>query len=323
MDRYVARITANGNTRRERTINNFKRSMKHNYTDSPSLKYVKVNNNEQYIFINSGSKPYLKTYHTLPDESIHAGDLVEWMDSFWLVLNADSDNELYIDGNLQQCNYILKWQDKTGKIIESPCVKLGANLGTEGNKVIITGSSKATIYLPCNEDTLKLERGHRFFIDNNKSNPIPFAMELPDNTTNVFNGHGYISLSLTEDQKVEDDNVELGICNYKTINTPTHPTISYAKIEYKNSNIKSGYSKGSTYTAKFYDELDNVFENMSPVWDIVCDFTDELNISKTDNKINISISNDKLIGRRLKLVLKDVDGTCKEDSIVLDIVGVF
>ena len=49
---------------------------------------------------------------------------------------------------------------------------------------------------------------------------------------------------------------------------------------------------------------------------IVCDFKDALEVSKSDNQITIGIDNDQYVDEDIKLVLSDEDGNYSSTLIV-------
>lgn len=322
MDRYSARINMYGCTRRDRNINESKKRIKNKLEDSISTKDVIVNGKKRKLAINSGTKPYYKTFHTMPDETVYPGDIIHWNDTVWLVINADFDNELYIDGNLQQCNFKLRWQNKNKEIIERDIVTMDATSGVEDKALITIGDDQLMIYIPFDKDTIELERDQRFFVSNNQKKPIPYKLTSINTTSNVYNGHGYLQLTVSEDVSHEDDNLILGVCNYKLPNNSDTEENNYAKIAYKSLKIKSGYSKGTTFIAEFYNR-DSKQNNVSPIWSINSMFNELLTVKEDGDKITILIDDDSYIGQRINLTLKDNEGNYHEDSITLEVVGLF
>lgn len=323
---YEQRLTSQGKDIREIRLNRAKYHLNKYGIDNPSYKDVVVNSVEMKLAINSGTKPYYKKFHTLPDQIIYPGELVHWNDTTWLVLNADFDSELYVDGNLQQCNFKLRWQNKNNEIIERDIVTISAtayNSGVEDKALITIGYDQLMIYIPYDEETIELNRDKRFFISNNKKKPIPYKLTSINTTSNVYNGHGYLQLIVSEDVLQEEDNVELGLCNYKENNSSDTPTNDLsAKIVFKSIKIKSGYSKGTTFSAEFYNH-DIKQTDISPIWNVNCSFLDKLTVKEDGDKITLLINDDSYIGQRINLTLKDKEGNYQEDSILLEVTGLF
>ena len=118
--RYESIIKTTGETQRERELYKAKQFILRNGRANPSFKKVHINDDseERWLAINSGTQTYYKKIHTLPNEVIYPGDMVTWSNSKWLVITADSDQEFIVDGTMQQCNRVLKWQNENGDIID-------------------------------------------------------------------------------------------------------------------------------------------------------------------------------------------------------------
>lgn len=316
---------ASGNSRRERELNKARHYLSKYGENNPSYKKVKINGVDDVLAINTGTQPYYKKFHTLPDHHIQSGDYVEWANAFWLVKTADFDDELIIDGALQQCNYILRWQDEDLNIIERHAVTQGAtayNTGLSETQLITVGYNQLLVLIPFDKDTKKLTRERRFFVTNSSNDIRPYRITSFDTTTNVYNGHGYISMMLSEDQIQNDDNLELLICNYHSKEDEDVVSESRCEINYKSTNIKSGYKKGTTFIALFYLN-GSLVDNVIPKWEINCNFLDELNIIKEGNKLIISLDNDDLIGQHISISLANEEGNYKADELLLEVVGLF
>ena len=315
----------NGNSKREIDLNRARRNIAIKVVNNPSCKDVKINGIDDKLIINTGTQPYYKKFRSLPNHHIQSGDYVEWADSFWLVKTADFDEELYIDGMLQQCNYVLKWQDEDLNIIERHAVTQGAtayNTGLSETQLITIGYNQLLVLISFDKDTKKLTRERRFFVTNSSNDIRPYRITSFDTTTNVYNGHGYISMMLSEDQIQNDDNLELLICNYHSKEDEDVVSESRCEINYKSTNIKSGYKKGTTFIALFYLN-GKLVDNVIPKWEINCNFLDELNIVKEENKLTISLDNDDLIGRHITISLTNEEGNYKADELLLEVVGLF
>lgn len=325
MSRYKERLLATGNSQRERVKFNFIKSVNTQGKNSLSLINVLIDGFEQSIFINSGTKPYYKKIESLPSENFHAGQIVKWNDTSWLIENADFDNELYVDGNMTQCNVNLKWQNSNGEIIERQCVKVNAsayNSGTEGDKVIELGYDQALIKIPFDSETKMLKRGKRFFIDNDKDNPTVYRLTRHDNTSNVYNQYGFISMILTEDQfNPETDDIEHWLCNYDPAFDNSFINNAFeTKIESIRDYIKVG-TKGTSFKCVFKSG-ETTKSDVTPKWDIVCDFVDKIVVSLKNDEISLRVDDESLIDRYFRLVLSDKDGIYPQASMLIKIIGV-
>lgn len=316
---------ASGNSRRERELNKARHYLNKYGENNPSYKKVKINGIDDVLAINTGTQPYYKKFHTLPDHQINAGDYVEWANAIWLVKTADFDDELIIDGALQQCNYVLRWQDDNLNIIDRQVVSQGAtayNTGLLDKELLTIGYNQLLVLIPFDDDTKKLGRNKRFFLSNTINDMRPYKITSFDTTTNIYNGHGYISMMLSEDQLQKDDNVELQICNYHEKENIDITENTRSEISYKSTKIKSGYKKGTTFTANFYNG-ENLVDGINPKWEIKCNFKEDLKIVEDGNKITISLDNDDLINQHLSLTLSDTEENYTADEILLEVVGLF
>lgn len=189
MDRYIARMTQHGTTQRERIVNRLKTNLNNKLQDSPSYKSVKLNGEETHLIINTSTKPYYKEFQSLPDQKILAGDYVEWANSMWLVLNADSDDEMYIDGNLRQCQHRIYWQKADGTIVSRFAYTENAsayNNGETGNNTITLQSNQFMVYLPYDEETVELDNGKRIHMSRSNAKCKPYELTRPDDVTYGF-----------------------------------------------------------------------------------------------------------------------------------------
>ena len=161
MDRYSARMSLRGSTQRERELNRLKSDIIRKAPNSLSYKNVKLNGEPTQLIINTGTQPYYKEFQSLPNQEINIGDYIEWANSHWIVVTCDFDDEIYRDGKLNQCNYLLKWQNELGEIIERWAVIQSAskyNDGTTSNNVISLGSDQLSIIIPLDDESLKLKK---------------------------------------------------------------------------------------------------------------------------------------------------------------------
>ena len=206
---YKARVQFRGTTQRDRTLYYEKRNLKLNAVNSLSCKDCLVNGVAQKLIIDDGTLPYYKDVKSLPDEYFDAGDYVEWADAMWLIVSCDWDKEVYTYGKMQQCNYVLKWQNTDAEIIERWSVILSAskyNNGEKYNNVIVVGSNQLMVYLPIDEETLKLRSDKRLMVDFNTESPKCYDITRVDTVTMGYDGtaeprydgKGCILLVLTE-----------------------------------------------------------------------------------------------------------------------------
>lgn len=311
-DKYNNRIYTNGISKRERNVNHLKDIITRKAVDNPSYKDVKINGIETQLVINTGTKSYYKEFQSLPYQSIIAGDYVEWSNRIWLVYEADSDSEVYIDGKMYECNYQLHWQNDYGEIISKWAYIQNAssyNNGEEEGKVITLASNQFMVWMPLDEDTIILKNGKPMFIDNNMDNPSCYNLTRPDTVSMKFGDKGctyYIFTQVENDKNLSklvtlDNGSKVWIADYKELTSPLPPTSSEPDemtdlrcVISGNTNLSNRYRR--TYTVTFTDKADNSvdWQEVNYQWNVKSDLDVKQTIS--DNKITVSVNDENLIG---------------------------
>lgn len=318
---YKERVKFRGETQRDRTLYYEKRNLKINAINSLSCKDCLVNGVAQKIIIDDGTLPYYKNIKSLPDEFFNAGDYVEWADSMWLVVSCDWDKEVYTYGKLQQCNYILKWQNANADVIERWSVVLSASKYNNGqlyNNIIVVGSNQLMVYLPTDSETLKLGSNKRVMVDFNTDTPKCYDITRVDTVTMsydsvaepAYNGKGCILLVLTETEINPDvDRIDLMLCDYIDPNDIPHP--SPINITFSGaSSIRIGGRK--TFTAETENEV--VFSLVNSAL-----LDGKLTMEQTGNKCVVKCANDSaLVGATFKV---EVAGGGQRSELLVDVIG--
>jgi len=320
-DIYNARLTVNGSTQRERNVNRLKQNILSKAPSNPSYKEIRLNGDDTYLVINTGTKPYYKEFESLPEQKILAGDYIEWSNNIWLVYEADSDDEVYTDGNLRQCQYELFWQNSGGKIISRHAWVQNAsayNNGESGNNTITLQSNQFMVYVPYDDDTLLLDNGLRMHISRSNRKCKPYKLTRPDDVAMGYGEKGVLGLVFTQDEynPTEDRLVELEdgksvwICKYFSPTTPPDPdppdeTANLSAVISGNTSLKIGFER--TYTVTFTDADGNVVNDVDYKWNVVSDF-DEKIIRYTNGKtIKLKVDDDSLIDESFLLSVT-IDG---------------
>ena len=340
MDRYTARMTQHGTTQRERIVNRLKTNLNNKLQDNPSYKTVKLNEEETNLIINTSTKPYYKEFQSLPDQKILAGDYVEWADSMWLVLNADSDDEVYTDGNLRQCQHCIYWQKSDGTIVSRYAYTENAsayNNGEAGNHTITLQSNQFMVYLPYDEETAELDNGKRVHMSRSNSKCKPYELTRPDDITYGFGEKGVLNIIFTQTQYNQDkdklitleDGTQAWICDYidsSSTPQPSEPSnpdetaVLNANIS-GTSNLRIGVTR--TYTATLSDKDGNTvqWDDTKYGWNVVSGFEVNQNVDKS--KIKLFVDDDSFVGESflLQIIQLETDTVLKEIEIaVCDVV---
>ena len=305
-DAYKARVNQRGDTERERTLYYEKQHLKSLAINSLSCKDCQVNGVDQKLVIDDGTLPYYKEVKSLPDEYFNAGDYIAWADSMWLVVSCDWDKEVYTYGKAQQCNYVLKWQDKNATTVERWSVVLSAskyNNGEKYNNIIVVGSNQLMVYLPNDSECLKLGVNKRLMVDFNTTEPKCYDITRVDTVTMsydgtaepAYDGKGCILLILTETEFNPDvDRVDLMLCDYVNptdVPVPTTPiNITFAG----NPELRIGGRK--TFTAETESEVTFTLI-YSDIWE------GKLTMTQTGNKCVVKCANDRdMVGASFRIV---------------------
>ena len=339
MDRYTARMTQHGTTQRERIVNRLKTNLNNKLQDNPSYKSVKLNGEETNLIINTSTKPYYKEFQSLPDQKILAGDYVEWADSMWLVLNADSDDEVYIDGNLRQCQHRIYWQKADGTIVSRYAYTENASSysnGETGNNIITLQSNQFMVYLPYDEETAELDNGKRVHMSRSNAKCKPYELTRPDDITYGFGEKGVLNIIFTQTQYNQEndklitleDGTQAWICDYIDSTPPTPPSEPTTPDETEdlsatisgNKNLKVGFSR--TYTTTLSDSDKNVvqWDDVLYGWNIVSDFDVEQTVNV--NKVSLLVDNEDFIGSSFLLQVIKLDDNTVIGEIEITVVDV-
>lgn len=343
MDRYSARMNLRGSTQRERELNRLKSDIVRKAPSSLSYKDVKLNGEPTQLMINTSTKPYYKEFESLPDQTVLAGDYVEWANSVWLVLNADCDDEVYTDGNLRQCQHKIFWQKDDGTIVSRYAYTENAsayNNGEKGNNTITLQSNQFMVYLPYDDETAELDNGKRVHVSRSNGKCRPYELTRPDDITYGFGEKGIFNIIFTQTQYNPDedklvtleDGTQTWICNYIPITTPTPPQPSTPdetadlwnmKINCPNLEIKpTGYPK--TLTATLYNtKTGETIPDIIYEWNIQSDISEFISYTVVDNVLKISLSKEyEDFGDEITITCNS-KYTGQQETIVITTKGVF
>ena len=338
MDRYTARMTQHGTTQRERIVNRLKANLNNKLQDNPSYKSVKLNGEETNLIINTSTKPYYKEFQSLPNQKILAGDYVEWADSMWLVLNADSDDEVYTDGNLRQCQHRIYWQKADGTIVSRYSYTENAsayNNGETGNNTITLQSNQFMVYLPYDEETAELDNGKRVHMSRSNAKCKPYELTRPDDITYGFGEKGVLNIIFTQTQYNQEndklitleDGTQAWICDYID-SSPTPPSEPTTPDETEDlfgtisgsKNLKVNIP--TTYTAIIYgsDNNESAWDDTANAWRIISDF--EVKTEINGNKITINVDEDYVDSSFILRAVKSSNDSILAE-ITIDVVGLY
>ena len=330
-NKYINHITAEGKTQRDRQITRLKNQINNKVGSNPSYKSVKLNGEETNLIINTSTKPYYKEFQSLPDQKILAGDYVEWADSMWLVLNADSDDEVYTDGNLRQCQHRIYWQKSDGTIVSRYAYTENASSysnGETGNNTITLQSNQFMVYLPYDEETAELDNGKRVHMSRSNAKCKPYELTRPDDVTYGFGEKGILNIIFTQTQYNQEndklitleDGTQAWICDYID-SSPTPPSEPTTPDETEDlsatisgtTNLRIGVTR--TYTATLSDKDGNAvqWDDTKYGWNVASDF--DVKQTVAENKISLTVEDEDFIDSSFLLQLIKLD----DGSVIAEI----
>lgn len=340
LDRFKLKMSLSGDSLREENVRNSQELLKEVFADDVSIAKgvyfwrlgIKSYENEEPLTIRiykrafSSANGVQMNFQTLHECPVVVGDLLydSESDEYLICTESFDMNGVNWKGKLTLCNWILRWQNELGEILEYPCHDINTtqyNSGEQSNKQFTIGSSQHMLTLPYDENTVILKNPKRFFLDRDFNNPTCFVVTQNDTTSYSYGKKGLVKVTVMEDSvNYNTDRIDLGLCDYidneaaESANDDDSP-ISKSIISYKTNVIKSGGDSQAFY-AKFFDENGSEIDNVSAKWNIICDFKDALNIKEDDSCILISIDNDKFVDEEFKLSLSDNEGNYESSIIV-------
>lgn len=219
-DTYCARNTIDGVTARDRARNNLSARLTRQIPSNLSYHNVDIDGEERNIVILNSDNLNQKTLCSLPGEDIRHGALVEWMDHRWIVTERDANTEIYTKCIMLMCNYLLKWINSKGEIVERWCIVEDGTRYLTGEYsdaffVATRGDSRIAVTIQKDEETVNLGRDARFIIDDyGCSEPLAYRLTKPFKLNGNFDDNGVYTFVMTECNTERDDNTELHIADY-------------------------------------------------------------------------------------------------------------
>ena len=345
LNRFNKRMSLSGGSLRKESIFNTRELLKETFADDPSFMSniyfwklgLKKYQNESPVDIRLFDRTYSAAngvtvkFQTLYDTPVVVGDVIynTKEDEYLICTEAFNIDDIHFKGKFTLCNWILKWQNKDGKILEYPCYDMNStqyNSGEQSNSHFTIGSSQHMLTLPSDENTVALNTPQRFYLDKNIDSPTSFIVTQNDTTSHNYGKKGLVKVTVYEHpNNVETDRPDLGICDYIDINAKEKlcrctTTTARAVIEYQTTTIKSG-GDSQIFIGKFYDENGIEIANIVPHWTVNCDFANKLQIKEFDNCLSIGIDDDSYIDEEFKLVCsyENDDGAILSDTLIIKI----
>lgn len=330
LEKFNKKMSYSGGSIRKESIFNTRELLKETFADDPSFALgiyfwklgIKEYNNESPIDIRlygrsfSAANGVTVKFQTLYDTPVVVGDVIydSKEDAYLICTESFNIDDIHFKGKFTLCNWMLKWQNKEGKILEYPCYDMNTtqyNSGEQSNKNFTVESYQHMITLPCDENTVELSSPQRFYLDKATINPTTFIVTQNDTTSYNYGKKGLVKVTVFEHpNNPTTDRPDLGICDYIDINANFVEEdiccckASKAVIEYTTDVIKSG-GDSQKFIGKFYDDKGNEVKDIVPHWMIVPDISNVLQVEESGNCLIIGIDDDSYIDEDFKIVLSD------------------
>ena len=330
--------------------NNFctKQEMTDNVKEHYNFRRFYSNEGESVVIDGQFTEQVLIQDHSNPlnenktDRKIHlpmdthavSGSKVLWKNVMWLIVSTLKDvGDAYKSAQIQQCNYILPFQNNTSDILQEPCI-VETNKITDGvdeNKILTLPNDIRTVKIQYNDNTKKLCEDKRIFLDMIRDKPRVYSITNIDTVTGMDGEHGLWILTCKADGSYSDtnDDKDLRICNYILPSTPTPsptPTTSGSSfVAHNNGNLYAptdicSLREGGTpmpFTAVFKDANGNVLTGLTPTWTItnlngitMDDIAVTYDLTNYPMRVYVQIARKvSLIGATLKVHLVDSGNT--------------
>lgn len=225
---YCARSEVRGLTGRDRAKYSLMNRLNNQIPSSLSYHDVDIDGRPQNIVILNSDNLNQKTLCSLPGEDIRHGALIDWENHKWIVTERDANSEIYTKCIMLQCNYLLRWLNSAGQVVERWCIVEDGTKYLTGEYsdaffVATRGDARISVTLQKDEETLALGRDARFIIDDyNAPNPLAYRLTKPFKLGGSFDENGVVIFVMTECNTEYDDNLDLHIADYYKIHPRTN-----------------------------------------------------------------------------------------------------
>lgn len=269
----------------------------------------------------------LKTFSRMllvPIGTCKSGMYIKYKERFWLITGIVDDNAVFEKAIMQICNHKLTWVNASGKIIQRWANITSAsqyNNGETGTENYSVRTDQLMILTPDDDECLLLEHGKRFVIDRrceiyersfaktvkkDISKPLNvYRLTRSDSILFDYQDSGYHQFMVYQDEQREQDGYYVidgkGYWLCDIVKSEKQSELLSCIIKCESAEIYDGLEPGE-FVAEFYDSDGNVMP-IAPIWDVSCDFIDDLTITHVENAVLISVNNSKLINKSFKLTL--------------------
>lgn len=265
-------------------------------------------------------------FYTTHENHIPLGQLIydTKAKQYWLCIESYDVDTIHYEGRLSLCMRMLKWQDEYGAIKETPIVLTTAskyNNGTHGTHTVVLGSDQLMVFMTMDTDTVLLDRGKKFFIDENTKNPTVYELTRLDSALFTYNGVGYLQAIMSECDYIPTElDLKYGVCEYKdTTVSPAPPLVTTQAIKatiYGRNNLTIGYSR--KYSASFTDLSGNAVDGIEYDWNVSCEFKNKVLCNQEGNDFVVKVTDRILIGNKFKVQILRNDEVLTETEVIIE-----
>lgn len=267
-----------------------------------------------------------------------AGQYIYYKNRYWLIVGLVDNNGIYEKAVIVLCNYLLTWKNSNGNIVQRWVSASSAsqyNNGETSDKFYFVRSDQLMVLTPNDDECLLIKHKQRFIIDKRCSvyeknfsedvitdtskQLITYELTRMDNVLYDYQDSGHSEFMAYQDEQHKEDGYYkingkgYWLCEAPDENTDDKTSVSLCEIICDEPVIYCDIDP-SVFYAKFYDSEGNAVD-LSPQWEIDCEFEDSLAIEYIENAISISVDNNKLINKSFELSLC-ADGYEKATIIV-------
>lgn len=210
IEAYIDRIQWQGYTKRDAIKSRTQRALLRKAGDSLSSPLdVSIDGEPAKVLITNKPDNQQKQIIVL-DGALKSGSVVTWGQSHWLVVDTDKNDEMHPSGDIERCNYVLKFKNAAGEVVQKHCIIVDVTkylIGEARKSMMTIGDSRMSLTIPRDADTAILKRGTRFLIDDPiAAETCAYEITKPDRVTKVYDGYGVYKYLCREVNSADTDN---------------------------------------------------------------------------------------------------------------------
>lgn len=239
---------------------------------------------------------------------VKRGYYVKYEDSFWIIdTNVVNVDGAYLFARITRCQYLLRWQNRTGDIVERWGYSMDEtkySSGKTGNSNISVPDNQYGLLVPIDAETKRLKRGTRVSFDFDDIEE-PDIYELNNRKVMLKEGLILLSFSIVAFNKDTDKHITLPdgnrvwICDYHSPTDVPEPNPDPGdETPVLSASISGGstlrYGRAKTWTVAFKDKDGNEVTDCDFKWKVMSDF--EIAQTVNTNKIQLRVDNEDCIG---------------------------